>query len=75
MIEQSNQAKSIFLEAVEEHLPEQWPAFVEQACAGDRMLRQPARDLRMSRFGVANRKRTRRPPPSPFLLGKSWCAK
>jgi hypothetical protein len=39
MGEQPNQAKSIFLEAIEEHAPEQWPAFLEQACAGDVQLR------------------------------------
>jgi serine/threonine protein kinase/tetratricopeptide (TPR) repeat protein len=39
MPERSNQAKSIFLEAIEEHTPEQWPAFVERACTGDRLLR------------------------------------
>jgi serine/threonine protein kinase len=39
MAEQSNQAKSIFLEALEGHAPEQWPAFLEHACAGDPPLR------------------------------------
>jgi hypothetical protein len=37
--EQSHQAKSIFLAAIDEHAPEQWPAFVERACAGDGPLR------------------------------------
>jgi hypothetical protein len=27
-----NQAKSIFLAAIEEHAPEQWPGFLDQAC-------------------------------------------
>jgi serine/threonine protein kinase len=39
MREQSNQAKSIFLEAIEQHAPERWPAFLDQACAGDVLLR------------------------------------
>jgi hypothetical protein len=34
-----NQAKAIFLEAVEKHAPEQWPAFLDQACAGRLELR------------------------------------
>jgi serine/threonine protein kinase len=34
-----NQAKSIFLAAIEEHAPEQWPGFLNQACAGDVRLR------------------------------------
>src|SRR5262245_10468615 len=32
-------AKAIFLEAVEKHAPEQWPAFLERACAGQPELR------------------------------------
>jgi tetratricopeptide (TPR) repeat protein len=34
-----NQAKAIFLEAVEKHHPDQWPTFLDQACAGDLDLR------------------------------------
>jgi serine/threonine protein kinase/Flp pilus assembly protein TadD len=34
-----NLAKAIFLEAVEKHDPEQWPAFLDQACAGRPELR------------------------------------
>ena len=33
MAEQSNRAKSIFLEAIEGHAPQRWPAFLEQARA------------------------------------------
>jgi serine/threonine protein kinase/tetratricopeptide (TPR) repeat protein len=39
MGEHCQQAKSIFLQAIEEHAPEQWPAFLEQACDGDVPLR------------------------------------
>jgi non-specific serine/threonine protein kinase/serine/threonine-protein kinase len=39
MNERSEQAKAIFLEAIEEHGPGRWQAFVEQACAGDDGLR------------------------------------
>jgi serine/threonine protein kinase/tetratricopeptide (TPR) repeat protein len=39
MAVQSNQAKSIFLTAIDEHAPERWPAFLDQACAGDTLLR------------------------------------
>jgi serine/threonine protein kinase/tetratricopeptide (TPR) repeat protein len=42
---QSNQAKSIFLEAIDEHAPEQWPAFLERACAGDVLLRADVEKL------------------------------
>jgi serine/threonine protein kinase/tetratricopeptide (TPR) repeat protein len=45
MGDQSNQAKSIFLAAIDEHTPEQWPAFVEQACAGDVRLRAKVEKL------------------------------
>jgi tetratricopeptide (TPR) repeat protein/serine/threonine protein kinase len=34
-----NLAKSIFLEAVEKHAPDQWPAFLDQACAEQPDLR------------------------------------
>jgi serine/threonine protein kinase/tetratricopeptide (TPR) repeat protein len=36
----TNQTKSVFLEAVEKHDPDQWPAFLDQACAGQPDLRQ-----------------------------------
>src|SRR5262245_49960306 len=39
MSDRSEQAKSIFLEAIERHAPDHWPAFLEQACAGDDILR------------------------------------
>ena len=32
-------AKAIFLEAVERHAPELWPAFLDRACAGQPDLR------------------------------------
>jgi len=35
----SEQAKALFLEATERHAPEEWPAFLDQACAGDAELR------------------------------------
>jgi hypothetical protein len=38
MGEQFNQAKAIFLAAIDEHLPGDWPAFLDQACAGDAVL-------------------------------------
>jgi eukaryotic-like serine/threonine-protein kinase len=45
MGEQSNRAKAIFLAAIEDHVPEQWPAFLEQACAGDVLLRAEVEKL------------------------------
>jgi SAM-dependent methyltransferase len=39
MGEQSNRAKSIFLAAIDEQTPEQWPTFLEHACGGDASLR------------------------------------
>src|SRR5262245_84801 len=35
-----NPAKAAFLEAVEKHDPEQWPAFLDRACAGQPELRR-----------------------------------
>lgn len=39
MRDSSNQAKSIFLAATEGYAPEQWPAFLDQACGADAALR------------------------------------
>lgn len=35
----SENAKAIFLEAVEKHAPENWPEFLDQACGDERDLR------------------------------------
>lgn len=35
----SENAKAVFLEAVEKHSPEAWPRFLDQACNDDRDLR------------------------------------
>jgi tetratricopeptide (TPR) repeat protein len=40
-----NPAKAIFLEAVEEHAPDQWPAFLDRACAGRPELRGRVEEL------------------------------
>jgi serine/threonine protein kinase/tetratricopeptide (TPR) repeat protein len=45
MADRSNQAKSIFLAAIDGHAPERWPAFLEQACAGDVRLRAEVEKL------------------------------
>src|SRR5262249_28825129 len=44
-----SEAKSIFLAAIEEHTPEQWPAFLEEACAGDVRLRAEVEKLLSAR--------------------------
>ena len=40
-----NRAKAVFLEAVENHGPDQWPAFLDQACAGRPELRGRVEEL------------------------------
>jgi serine/threonine protein kinase/tetratricopeptide (TPR) repeat protein len=40
-----NQVKAIFLEAIEEHTPQEWPAFLERACGGDAVLRAEVEKL------------------------------
>jgi serine/threonine protein kinase/tetratricopeptide (TPR) repeat protein len=45
MAEQSNLAKSIFLAAIDQYAPQQWPAFLERACAGDVRLRAKVENL------------------------------
>jgi hypothetical protein len=39
MVDPSQQAKSIFLAAIEGHAPPNWPAFLDQACGDDSTLR------------------------------------
>jgi hypothetical protein len=40
-----NRAKSIFLAAVEDHPPEQWPTYLDDACQGDADLRRRVESL------------------------------
>src|SRR5262245_1373737 len=49
MSDPSNQAKAVFLAAIEEHAPERWPAFLEQACGGDGQLRAEVEKLLRAR--------------------------
>jgi WD40 repeat protein/serine/threonine protein kinase len=44
-----NKAKAIFLAAIEKHSPEQWPAFLDDACAGDVPLRNRVEQLLRAR--------------------------
>ena len=59
----SNQAKEIFLAALEEHTPEQWPAFLEQACAGNALLRAEIEKLLQARAEMGSFHEA----PSPLL--------
>src|SRR5262245_39735153 len=45
MNERSDRAKSIFLEAIDQHAPGQWAPFLEEACGGDPMLRADVEKL------------------------------
>jgi WD40 repeat protein/serine/threonine protein kinase len=58
-----NQAKSIFLAAVEAHAPEQWPAFLDQACSGDARLRAEVERLLRARSELGSFHDARRPDP------------
>src|SRR6516162_2917696 len=49
MSDRSEQAKSIFLEAIEKQAPAQWPAFLGQACGGDTALRAEVERLLRAR--------------------------
>src|SRR5262245_50835838 len=40
-----NPVKALFLEAVEQHAPDQWPAFLDRACAGQPDVRRPVEVL------------------------------
>ena len=63
-----NPAKAIFLEAVERHAPDQWPAFLDRACAGQPDLRgrveallEAHREVGTARHREPRRRRRPRP--------------
>ena len=49
MRDRTEQAKAIFLELTENHAPDQWPAVLDQACAGDAELRAAVEKLLRAR--------------------------
>ena len=52
MSDSSNTAKSIFLAAIEGHAPEQWPAFLDEACGADPALRNRVEQLLRARSAM-----------------------
>jgi serine/threonine protein kinase/tetratricopeptide (TPR) repeat protein len=64
MAEQSNRAKSIFLEAVDGHPPEGWPAFLDGACAGDAPLRAEVEKLLRAQMALGSFQEATRPAPA-----------
>jgi serine/threonine protein kinase/tetratricopeptide (TPR) repeat protein len=54
MGEQLNRAKSIFLEAIEQHTQLQQSAFVEHACAGDQLLRAEVEKLLRAQAAIGS---------------------
>jgi serine/threonine protein kinase/tetratricopeptide (TPR) repeat protein len=64
--DQSNQAKSIFLAAIDGHAPEQWPGFLQQACAGDIVLRAEVEKLLHAQAALGSfHEATGLAPPEP----------
>jgi hypothetical protein len=59
----SNPAKSIFLAGIEDHAPEQWPGFLDQACGGDVRLRAEIEKLLRSRSEMGSFHEPPRPAP------------
>jgi serine/threonine protein kinase/tetratricopeptide (TPR) repeat protein len=59
----SERAKSVFLEAVEGHRPEEWPAFLDRACAGDGALRAAVERLLRARAELGSFQEEARPQP------------
>ena len=51
---QANDAKAIFLAALDDHAPEQWPALVEQASAGDEQLRAEVERLLRAQAAIGS---------------------
>ncbi len=63
MSDPTNQAKSIFLAAIEDHAPEQWPGFLDQACGGDVRLRAQVEKLLRARSEMGSFHEPPRPAP------------
>ena len=73
MGEQTNQAKSIFLAAIDGHAPERWPAFLAQACAGDGLLRAEVERLLRAQAALGSFHEAPRltlPPTVDVLIGE-----
>jgi tetratricopeptide (TPR) repeat protein len=60
----ANQAKAIFLQAIEQHAPQAWPAFLEQACAGDACLRAEVEKLLRAYTAMGSFHEAPRPAPT-----------
>jgi serine/threonine protein kinase len=60
MSEPSNHAKSIFLAAIDEHAPDQWPAFLEQACDGNNVVRAEVEKLLRAQAAIGDFQETPR---------------
>jgi serine/threonine protein kinase len=54
MGEPFRQAKSIFLAAIDDHAPDQWPVFLEHACAGDTHLRAEVEKLLRAQAAIGS---------------------
>jgi serine/threonine-protein kinase len=65
MQDHPNKAKSLFLAALEGYPPEQWPAFLDEACAGDVSLRTQVERLLRARARLGSFHES--PPPAPPL--------
>src|SRR5437870_2390348 len=61
MSDQANQAKSLFLEAIEKVAPEQWPAFLDEMCAEDSALRARVERLLDAQVKLGSFHETARP--------------
>ena len=57
----SEQAKALFLEATEGHAPEDWPAFLDRACADDSKLRAGVERLLRARAELGSFHENARP--------------
>src|SRR5262249_44706984 len=70
-----HQIKSLFLEAVEKHAPEQWPAFLDRACAGQPELRRGVEVLLQAQGEVGTAQPSARadePQPAAQCAAGTW---
>jgi WD40 repeat protein/serine/threonine protein kinase len=65
MVDPAQQAKSIFLAAIEGHAPPEWPAFLDEACAGDDLLRTRVERLLSARVQLGSFHEATEPARAP----------
>ncbi len=66
---QTERAKSIFLTAIDDHEPDNWPAYLNEACADDGELRAQVEQLLKAHQELGSFHESANPEPDPTVIG------